>query len=127
MHHKKYIEILQILITEKCQKYIYNPAIFITFLLQFLLLFQCNSYYFSTVIFTAFPLYFFHFSNAFFATFSMPKIHNSHCILRKTKIFQKISSIKYLAIFVTSSQFNHKAKEKKEIPHPLSLLFISVP
>ena len=48
MHRKKYIEILQILETEKCQKYIYNPPIFTSFLLQFLLLF--------TTIFTSFPL-----------------------------------------------------------------------
>ena len=42
MHCKKYIEILQILIIEKCQKYIYSPTILITFPLQFLLLFNAK-------------------------------------------------------------------------------------
>ena len=81
MHHKKCIEIMQILETEICQKHIYYSAIFTIFQLQFFLLF--------TAISTFFHCNFYPFSNALFATFSMQKINVFHCILRKTRIFQK--------------------------------------
>ena len=84
MHHKKYIEILQKLGTEKCQKYIHNPTIFTTFLLQFLLHF--------TAICASFPLQFSIFSIAILLPFQCQNyVSTIYCILKKTRFFKEIS------------------------------------
>ena len=64
MHHKKCIEIMQILETEICQKHIYYSAIFTTFQLQFLLLFAAISTFFSLQFLSIFQCLFCYLFNA---------------------------------------------------------------